>query len=166
MLPCATPWSGQRSNVNGNQSSSNWPMTRDTPSWSALKTTILPSWPTVTISGLLHTRPVQGALSHGKWCARAQCWETDKVCGNSYKYINYASCLSNIHAMSKGLVTCVCRTPTWPVCVPDCCFGGADKWSQRRLTMRWQFSLGPKTAGKQIHYTTTTTTKVQWQVIT
>lgn len=41
------------------------PMTRITPSWSALKTMILPSSPTVTISGLLHTTPVQGALSQG-----------------------------------------------------------------------------------------------------
>lgn len=75
-----TSWPCKYSNVNANQSSSNWPMTRDTPSWSALKTTILPSWPTVTISGLLHTRPVQGALLHGKWCALGQCFEIDMVC--------------------------------------------------------------------------------------
>lgn len=55
-------------------------MTRDTPSWSVLKTMILPSSPTVTISGLLHTILVQGALSHGKRCALAQRRETDIVC--------------------------------------------------------------------------------------
>lgn len=41
------------------------PMILVIPSWSALKTMILPSSPTVTISGLLHTTPVQGALSQG-----------------------------------------------------------------------------------------------------
>lgn len=93
-LSCATSWTHKCFNANANQPSFDWPMTRETPSWSALKTTILPSWPTVTISGLLHTRAVQGALSHGKWCARAQRWETEIVCSRS------AHDVGNAHQMT------------------------------------------------------------------
>lgn len=37
--------------------------------------------------------------------------------------------------MERDLVTKVFKTTAQPVFVPDCWFDGADKWSQRQLTM-------------------------------